>query len=300
MALAYLPAGGFGPILLVSLIHSVLLAPLAPIADAIALSASLSTARNGFEYGWVRGSGSAAFILGSIAAGQAAASAGLVASIWLNALLLAVAALAALSVPSISVGAISLHSTRSHGFLALLGMPVFRRLLLVTALVWGSHALHDTFAVIRWRDAGISTAAASLLWSEAVTAEVVVFLLVGPALLHRIGPANAVMLAAGAGVVRWSVLGATTQIVPVALVEPLHGLTFALFHLACMQLIAAMVPPNLAATAQALYATVAVGASSALLTLASGSLFTWLGGQAFWAMAILCAAAIPLAARMTP
>jgi PPP family 3-phenylpropionic acid transporter len=108
------------------------------------------------------------------------------------------------------------------------------------------------------------------------------------------------MLAAGAGVVRWSVLGATTQIVPVALVEPLHGLTFALFHLACMQLIAAMVPPNLAATAQALYATVAVGASSALLTLASGSLFTWLGGQAFWAMAILCAAAIPLAARMTP
>jgi len=42
MALAYLSAGGFGPILLVSLIQSALLAPLAPIADAIALSASLS------------------------------------------------------------------------------------------------------------------------------------------------------------------------------------------------------------------------------------------------------------------
>jgi PPP family 3-phenylpropionic acid transporter len=299
MALVYLSAGGFVSILLVGLIHSALLAPLAPIADAIALSASLSTAGNGFEYGWVRGSGSAAFIVGSIAAGQAAASAGLVASIWLNALLLAVAALAALSVPNISVGAVSLRSARDRGFLALLRMPVFRRLLLVAALVWGSHALHDTFAVIRWRDAGISTAVASLLWSEAVTAEVVVFLLVGPALLHRLGPANAAMLAAGAGVVRWSVLGATTQIAAVALVEPLHGLTFALFHLACMQLIAATVPRYLAATAQALYATVAVGASGALLTIASGPLFTWLGGQAFWAMAILCAAAIPLAARMT-
>jgi hypothetical protein len=45
--------------------------------------------------------------------------------------------------------------------------------------------------------------------------------------------------------------------------------------------------------------TVAIGSSVALLTFASGSLYAWLGGQAFWAMAILCAAAIPLAGRMT-
>ena len=299
MALAYLSAGGFGPILLVSLIQSALLAPLAPVADAMALSASLSTAGNRFEYGLVRGAGSAAFIVGSVAAGQAAVSLGLVVSIWLNALLLAVAALAALQAPNISVGPAPFRSEPVRGFLLLLRMRIFRRLLLVAALVLGSHALHDTFAVIRWRDAGISTATASLLWSEQVIAEVVVFLLVGPALLHRLGPANAAMLAAGAGVVRWSVLGTTTQIVPLALVEPLHGLTFALFHLASMRLIGATVPRNLAATAQALYGTAAVGTSTALLTVASGSLYTWLGGQAFWVMAILCAAAIPLARRMT-
>jgi len=298
MALAYLSAAGFGPILLVCLIESALLAPLAPIADAVALSASLSTAGYGFEYGWVRGAGSAAFIVGSIAAGEAAVSTGLVVSIWLNALLLAAAALGALSVPSISVGAVTVRSTLGRGFLLLLRMRGFRRLLLVAAMVLGSHALHDTFAVIRWRDAGINTAAAGLLWSEAVIAEVFVFLLVGPALLHRLGPANAAVLAAAAGVVRWSVLGATTQIVLVALVEPLHGLTFALFHLASMRLIGATVPRNLAATAQALYGTAAVGASSALLTVASGSLFASLGGEAFWVMAILCAAAMPLAARM--
>jgi len=310
MALAYLPAGGFGSILLVSLIQSVFLAPLAPIADAMALSASIPAPTlpspasgggegGGFEYGWVRGGGSAAFVVGSLAAGQAAASLGLAVSIWLNALLLGVAALAALSAPNISVGAVSFGSEPARGFLALLRLRTFRRLLLVGALVLGSHALHDTFAVIGWRDAGIGTAAASLLWSEQVIAEVVVFLLVGPALLDRLGPANAAMLAAGAGVVRWSVLGATTQIVPLALVEPLHGLTFALFHLAGMRLIGTTVPRNFAATAQALYGTVAIGSSIALLTLASGPLYAWLGGHAFWVMAILCAAAIPLARRMT-
>jgi PPP family 3-phenylpropionic acid transporter len=138
-----------------------------------------------------------------------------------------------------------------------------------------------------------------LLWSESVIAEVAVFFFAGPALLRRLGPAGAAMLAAFAGVVRWSVLGATVQIIPLMLVEPLHGLTFALFHLAGMRVIGATVPRDLAATAQAVYGTVAAGAATALLTLASGFLYTWLEGRAFFAMALLCAAAMLLAARMT-
>src|SRR5260370_14081692 len=242
MAIAYLPAGSFAPVLLVGVIQSAFLAPLAPIADAMALSASLPTTGKGFEYGWVRGGGSAAFVVGSLAA----------------------AALAALSLPNISVGAVSFGSEPARGFLALLHLRTFRRLLLVGALVLGSQALHDTFAVIRWRDAGMRTAAASLLWSEQVIAEVVVFLVVGPHLLHRLRPAKPAVLAAGAGVVRWSVLGATTAIVPLALVEPLHVLTFALFHLAIIRLIGTTVPRNLAATAQALYGTLAIWTSTAL------------------------------------
>jgi MFS transporter, PPP family, 3-phenylpropionic acid transporter len=64
-------------------------------------------------------------------------------------------------------------------------------------------------------------------------------------------------------------------------------------------LIGTTVPDHLAATAQALYGTMAVGISTALLTVVSGSLYASLGGEAFWVMAILCAAAIPLARRMT-
>jgi PPP family 3-phenylpropionic acid transporter len=125
-----------------------------------------------------------------------------------------------------------------------------------------------------------------------------VFLFAGPALLRRFGPAGAATLAAFAGAVRWSVLGATVQIIPLMLVEPLHGLTFALFHLAGMRVIGATVPRDLAATAQAVYGTVAAGIATALLTLASGFLYTWLEGRAFFVMAALCAAATPLAVRM--
>jgi hypothetical protein len=82
------------------------------------------------------------------------------------------------------------------------------------------------------------------------------------------------------------------------LVEPLHGLTFALLHLACMQMLSVIVPPALAATAQAIYGTVAVGAMAAILTLVSGPLYGALGPRAFWVMALLCAAALPIAFAM--
>jgi MFS transporter, PPP family, 3-phenylpropionic acid transporter len=298
-SLLYLPARSAGVLLVVTLAQGAALASLPPIADALALSASASTTGKGFEYGWVRGAGSAAFILGSIAAGHWTDFAGLRVAVWLNALLLAATGLAALAVPAIAARSSWVRSKPHVGVVRdLLRIAAFRRLLLIAALVLGSHAFHDTFAVIRWRDAGISNGTASLLWSESVGAEVVVFFMIGPPLVHRLGAPLVMALAGAAGVVRWTVMGASTHVIALAMVEPLHGITFALLHLACMALIAAVVPSQFAATAQALYGAVAVGASTMLLTLGSGWLYANIGGQAFWAMAMLCAATLPLARRL--
>ena len=79
-----------------------------------------------------------------------------------------------------------------------------------------------------------------------------------------------------------------------AVVQPLHGITFALLHLACMRLITRIVPPGLEGTAQAIYGTVGIGAATALLTLVSGVLYAHLGSQGFWVMAGLCAFVFPL------
>jgi len=299
-ALLYLPAQGILMLLPIALAQASLLAPLAPLSDALALSASASSKTESgarpFQYGWVRGTGSAAFVAGSLLAGEAARPFGLVVTIWLNAALLGAAALCALPLPNIvERPSETAQQDRRSGVLTLLRIPIFRRLMLTAALVLGSHAMHDSFAVISWNVAGIDTGTASLIWSGSVAAEVVMFFLLGPTLIERLGPGRAAALAAAAGVLRWAVLAVSTQIVALSLVEPLHGFTFALFHLACMRVIVDNVPRHLAATAQALYGTFAAGAANAMLTLASGWLYANFGVGGFWAMAALCAAALPAA-----
>jgi MFS transporter, PPP family, 3-phenylpropionic acid transporter len=184
------------------------------------------------------------------------------------------------------------------GVRVLLRIARFRNLVIVAALILGSHAMHDAFAVIRWSAAGISPTTASLLWSESVAAEVLVFFVIGPTLVIRLTPAGGLAIAAVAGMVRWTVAAQTTDVTALALVQPLHGVTFALLHLACMRLIARIVPRGLEGTAQAIYGTVGIGAASALLTLVSGALYARLGAGGFWVMAALCALALPLTLKL--
>ena len=291
VTLGYLSARGFWMLLAVMLLHAWTLAPMTVLADALALGA------RGLEYGRVRGTGSAAFILGTLVSGQAIGAFGLEVIVALQALLLCAAALAATRVPEIE-HRLRPRSETALGAGTLLRIARYRNLLLLAALVLGSHAMHDAFAVIRWSAAGISPEISSLLWSEAVAAEVLVFWLIGPALVTRLTPAGAMALAAVAGVLRWTVMAQSTDVLALALVQPLHGLTFALLHLACMRVLVRTVPQGLEGTAQALYGTVAVGAATALLTLASGALYGRLGPQAFWIMAALCAAALPLTLKL--
>jgi PPP family 3-phenylpropionic acid transporter len=298
VTLGYLAAHGFWILLGVSLLHAASLAPITILADALALGSASpppSSGRRGFEYGWVRGTGSAAFIAGTLLSGQAVSAFGLDVIVVLQAWLLGAAALAAILVPELIYNRTA-DTVRApaRGVLILLRLPLFRNLVLVAALILGSHAMHDAFAVIRWSAAGISPVTISLLWSESVAAEVVVFFLIGPALVTRLTPAGALAVASLAGVLRWVVAAQTTDVIALALVQPLHGITFALLHLACMRLLARIVPQGLEGTAQAIYGTIGIGAASALLTFISGALYGRLGAQGFWIMAALCALAFPL------
>ncbi len=300
IAVGYAPARGVALLLCVSVAHASVLAPLTPVADALTLGSAQAHpgSRHGFRYGWVRGAGSAAFIAGALSSGQLVGRFGLGVIVWLNAGLLAMAALCALAVPDQMAGTAA--PVPASTWRTLFGIKVFLPLMTVAALIGGSHALHDSFEVIRWRSAGLSAAEVSLLWSSSVAAEVVVFLFLGRWLLDRLGPARAVALSACAGILRWGAAAVTAAFPVMLLVEPLHGLTFALLHLACMDVIGSAVPKPLAATAQAFYATVALGATTAAVTLLSGPLYNRLGPGSFWAMAALCALALPFARAIAP
>src|SRR5262249_12275225 len=171
VAAALLSASSFVPLLLISLLYSAALAPTTSIADALALSAAQPRdGRPGFEYGWVRGTGSGIFVLGTLASGQGVAAWGLSSILVLQAALLVAASAAAAMVPAPDPHGAEATAERAapSGVMALLGMSQFRRVMLVAALVLGSHAMHDTFAVIRWSAAGITPPVVSVLWSESV------------------------------------------------------------------------------------------------------------------------------------
>lgn len=296
LAAAHLPIHGLWPVLAAGLAYAVATAPLAPLADALALCA----ARGGtaFVYGRVRAAGSGAFIAAAAVAGWLAGTYGLAAAILMGGALFVVAGGLARRVPSPPAETgprPGPGAATGAGFGTLLRLAAFRRTLLVAALVIGAHGLHEAFAMILWRASGIGAGAAGLLWAEAVAAEVLVFLTIGPRLLGRIGLAGGLALAAAAGALRWGIAAQTVALPWLAGAQALHGLSFALLHLACLGLIGETVPPHLRATALTLYGSVGLGLAGALVTLASGPLYAAFGARAFWAMAALSLAALPLA-----
>lgn len=295
-ALGYWLAIGFLPLLLVGVLHAVATGPMGPLPDALAVR---SAAAGRLDYGVVRGAGAAAFILANAVAGWAAGATGSpLVLLGLNAALFGLAAVAALRLPRPVAEArpVSVPVAGEAGALrALFAVPAFRRLLLVSGLVQGSHALYLGFGTLRWQAAGIAPGTIGLLWALSVAAEVVVFFWLGRALLLRLGPGRLCAVAAAAGVVRWGMMAMTDTLPALLLAQPLHGLTYAAQHLAAMAVLARVVSPDQAATAQSLHAALGAGAWTAGLMLVSGPVYGAWGGAGFWLMAAVSAAAVPLA-----
>ncbi len=276
---------GFAMLLGVAVVHALVMAPLTPLGDALAVAAAR---REGFDYGRVRSAGSAAFILAAILAGQAVALRGTSAVVWLFSLCLLATAGCAMALPRSPVAA-----RGAGGFRAPFRDPAFRLLLPLSGLIQGSHALYYAFGTIHWQAAGLSPGVIGLLWGEGVVAEVALFLW-GKPLVERLGAPGLALVAAGCGMLRWAVMAETTWLPALALAQLLHAATFGAMHLAAMRVLAGM-PLHLAATAQTLHASAGVGLAFGVLTFGSGLLFARAGGQAFWAMMVLCALALPLA-----
>ena len=164
VSLLYLPAHSLSVLVLVNLTQAVMLAPLAPLSDALALSWSRSARgrdSRSFDYGWVRGAGSAAFIAGVLVAGQVASAWGLASILWLTAAGLLAAGLSARFAPDLAEDPVQPGKVIERNWVALLRQPTFVRMALAAALVLGSHGMHDAFAIIRWSDAGVSPAISS-------------------------------------------------------------------------------------------------------------------------------------------
>ena len=232
------------------------------------------------EYGPVRSFGSIAYMAASAGAGWLLSGTGTFLVPWL----LAVSYGAATVVTPFLPEAASRPVSRGFAGLRLLASRPFRLTVIASALIQGSHAAYYGFAPLYWRSQGMSDAVIGLLMAEAIIAEIALFAW-GRGLIERLGPAGLTACAAAASAVRWSVTALAPPLPVLAAIQLLHAATFAMQHLSAMLLLSRTVPPERAATAQALHSALGMGAPGGLLMLLAGFLYAHFGGLAFLAMA---------------
>jgi PPP family 3-phenylpropionic acid transporter len=286
-ALAYLPLHGFWPMLLVAGVQGVAAASLNPLIDSLALGLARERV---LEYGPVRAAGSFAYMLASAGGGWLLSVAGSVVVPWLLAAGYGVAALLTPLLPDRPGPRAAPHPFAG---LRLFALPAFRLTVAASALIQGAHAAYYGFAALLWRAQGFSDTTIGLLIAEGIVAEVLLFAR-GRRLVERLGPSGLTACAAIAAVVRWTVTACGPGLPVLAVVQLLHAATFGMQHLSAVQVLSRAVPAERAATAQALYNALGMGAPTGLMMLLAGALYARWGGLAFLAMAVSGGAALLL------
>ncbi|HKK30294.1 MAG TPA: MFS transporter [Alphaproteobacteria bacterium] len=287
-ACAMLPAYGFWPVLVLTLVHVAVQAPVNPLGENLIL---LNLQARGLDYGRLRAWGSAAFIATSMAGGAflEGRAADWVMYLFIGAL--GAIFLAALALPKVIAAPARrerppLRSLLSNGFFVLF--------LICAALNMASHAVLTGFSSLHWQSAGHSEGMIGFLWAIGVVSEVMLFAWARP-ILDRIGIPGMLILGAAAGVIRWTGTGASTDLLVLVPMQILHGVTFGATHLGGMTLIQRHIVPGVSASAQALYSSLGMGAAMGLTMAASGWLYEMLEGHAFWVMAGLSAGSLAVA-----
>lgn len=286
--LAFAFVDGFWGILGVTLVAVGFWAGIMPVGESLAM---MTATTHRLDYGRVRLWGSLSFILAATLVGQLLVSHPPAILMILVAGALGLTALACLGLPDIRP---PVRKGKPAPLRPLLLSVPFLLFLLAASFNQAGHTVYYSFASIHWKAAGIPDDVIGLLWSEGVIAEVVLFAFSG-LVVARFGPAGLLLAAGLGGVARWLVLGLTTDVTALAVIQVLHAATFGAAHLGAMHFIQRAVPPELSGRAQALYAAAALGVAPGLLSPVAGWLYTTLGGGAFVAMSAFGAATTAMA-----
>lgn len=289
--LLYAALRDFLPLLLLSVWQASAASALNPLVDSLALA--LARERR-MEYGPVRAVGSAAYMVATASAGWLLTHTGTWLVPWLLGASYGAAGGVARWLPEAATSPVAAHPLSG---LRLLSHRPFRTIVLASALIQGAHAAYYAFAPLFWRHLGYSDGLIGLLIAEGIVAEIALFAW-GRGLVERLGPPGLTACAAAASVLRWTVTAAAPPLPWLAAVQLLHAATFAMQHLSAMQTLTRTVPPERAATAQALHAALGMGAPTGLMMLVSGWVYARWGGAVFLLMAVMGAAGLPIAFRL--
>lgn len=285
-ALAYAPllgartAGAIVPWLSLQAIFG---SPVAMLADSIALE---KVGGAGGRYSRVRLWGSVGFIaaalgFGFLWDGERTAPPVVVAAVVL---LWALTFFASLGVRGSSAARPALHLSDAA---ALLRDRRVRLLLAATSLHWTALSPYNVLFTLHLKDLGLPPSVAGLGQAAGVAAEVAVMLWY-PRLAARWDAPRLLQIAFLVSSVRWLLVGLSRSALPLVLVQVLHGLTFGAFMVTAVAYLAAVVPPRLRATGQAIYVCATYGIGGVLGAMGAGRLYDlWPARAIFFAAAAL-------------
>lgn len=284
-------AYGFPAILGLTLLIAVAWTTVMPLAETVAMG---GVRAQGLDYGRMRLWGSLSFIAASFAGGWAIVVFGPAVAVWLMVAGAAGTLAAAYVLPassSLDAAAKTRPSVTRAEIVALVMSGRFVLFLFAVGCTQAAHAVFYTFGTVHWRAQGISAGWAGVLWAVGVSVEIGLFAVSGAAIRWR-GPVLLIAAGALAGVVRWSAMAFDPPLAALVALQVLHGLTYGATHIGAVHYISASVPPALAGTAQALYASMTAGIAMGLATLLAGQLYVASGALAYLAMAGLSLAGL--------
>ncbi|MDC5703059.1 3-phenylpropionate MFS transporter [Vibrio europaeus] len=278
----FFTGGSFWLMALATVLFNLCCGPIVPLSDAMA---NYYSRLQMLDYGRTRLWGSIAFIAGSTVVGFLVAQYGSDMIIFTALAGVVVALIFSMrSINPMPVTTEDEDTERPKLTELLRELPVVKFLILVS-LIQGSHAAYYSFSSIYWKEAGYSEDIIGYLWSLGVVAEVAIF-----ALSKRLFSGwtlRALFMVAALGVVvRWGLTASTTALVALVMIQLLHGVTFAIAHIAAIQYIQHSEQRKMVAL-QALYNAIPLGAFIALMTTLSGWGYENWGANVFWAMAAM-------------
>lgn len=256
--------------------------PAIPLSDAMA---NYYSKLGLLDYGRTRLWGSIAFIVGSMVVGYLVSLYGTDMIVHTALAGTAVGLLLAMRTPNPPPKSISEQDMVRPNIMSLLKRSDVFRFLVIVSLIHGSHAAYYSFSSIYWKSVGHSEEFIGYLWSLGVIAEITVFAL-SKRFIHKLSLQTMFTIASVGVVVRWALTASTTDLWALGFIQLLHGVTFAVVHLASIGYIQ-KASQNEMVPLQALYNAIPVGAFTAIMMVLSGVLYEMWGVTVFWVMATM-------------
>ena len=270
----------------VTVLFQFAMSPLVPLMESLTVD---QMRRAGIDYGRVRTFGSSAFLVAALVGGALLELRNPDILLPLISVSLFVVAASVLALPRTAPPRVLPRGGKP--IRACLRQPGFLWFLAASGFVQASHGAYYNFSTLHWTGHGITETEVGLLWGLGVGVEILFFLF-SAKLARRLDPWLLLMLAAIAGLLRWTMTALSCSLWVLYPAQSLHVFTFAFTHLGAMRYIEKWLPEELTPPAQGLYSGVGFGLLLGIATLGSGLAYDKLVGLSFLPMAAMCGIAL--------